>query len=343
MVLVRDARFGGAMTGEEGRACVSCGGKNLDAHQIVDMLRMVERALPDYPFDQFKNYPSKDAKAWEHYFMFRLSEALKDKEWMFFFGKSTNRPNLIGCRIPKWDEDHFGIRMASIQVFIGQDGSELRKLLEECLKYLREKRVVFVSARINGDNMDAIHEFQAYGFRYYENIIWPVQKCNDISRSENVRLMAASDLDRVVQIAQTSSFQRSHFHCDDRFPKEKVDSMPAKWIKTSWEKKDPVAVIKSDGKVVGYFAFAIDKSLSEVMGYRYARMRHLALGPEFRGQGLGKALFGGTIALMKDMGADYVDSGYASKNHMSARLHVQHAFESVYEEVTLHLWLEDAR
>ncbi len=331
------------MTEEENRACVSSGGKNFNAIQVAEMLRIVERVLPDYPHDQYRNYPSKNANAWERFLMSRLNGLLRDREWSFFFGLNSNQPNLIGCRVPEWDEEHFGFRMASIQVFICQDGSELRKLLEQCLKYLREKGGVFVSTRINGDNIDAVHEFQAHGFRYYENIIWPVLKCNDISRSENVRLMVATDLDRVVEIARISSFQRSHFHCDGRFPKEKVDSMPAKWVRTSWEKKEPIAVIEADGKVAGYFAFAIDKSLSEMMGYRYARMRHLALDPEFRGRGLGKTLFGGTISLMKDMGADYVDSGYASKNHTSARLHVQHAFESVYEEVTLHLWLEDAR
>jgi ribosomal protein S18 acetylase RimI-like enzyme len=339
MVFVCNARTGGAMTGEDGKARVSSGGKDLDAHQIADMLRTMELALLNYPHDPYRNYPSKDPNAWKRFLMSRLDGVLKNKEWTFFFGMNSNRPNLIGCRVPKWDEDHFGFRMASILIFIGQDGSELRKLVGECLKHLSEEGVVFVSTRINGDNIDAIHEFQAYGFRYYENIIWPVLKCKEISRHENVRLMKVTDLDRVVQIARTSSFQRSHFHCDDRFPKEKVNSMPARWIRTSWENKEPIAVIESEGKVIGYFAFVIDKSLSEMIGYRYARMRHLALDPEFRGRGLGKILFGGTIALMKDMGADYVDSGYASKNHQSAKLHVQNGFESKYEEVTLHLWL----
>ena len=35
----------------------------------------------------------------------------------------------------------------------------------------------------------------------------------------------------------------------------------------------------------------------------------------------------------------YVDSGYASKNHLSARLHSLFGFYSVFEEITLHFWI----
>jgi hypothetical protein len=39
------------------------------------------------------------------------------------------------------------------------------------------------------------------------------------------------------------------------------------------------------------------------------------------------------------MGGEYVDSGYATKNHASAKLHTENGFYSTYEEVTLHKWL----
>lgn len=329
------------MMGDDDAVRVFAGGKLLDSSRVAEMMRMVELSLPDYAHDQYRYYPSKDAKAWERLLTSRLRGLMRETEWSFFFGASSNRPHLIGCRISSWDEEHFGFRMATMQVFVGQDASEFRILVGKCLDFLRDQGVVFVSARINGDSVGIAAEFQTHGFRYYENVIWPVRECADIGRCARVRLMTDSDLDSVVRIARSSSFRRSHFHCDDRFPKDKVDAMQAKWIRTSWERSDPIAVIECGGEVAGYFLFAIDGLLSETLGYRYARMRHLALLPAFRGRGLGKALFGGTIALMKEMGVDYIDSGYASKNHMSARLHTLYAFQSVYEEITLHLWLRE--
>jgi len=71
-------------------------------------------------------------------------------------------------------------------------------------------------------------------------------------------------------------------------------------------------------------------------------MRSLGLSSQSRGKGLGIRIFKGAIAYLKSRGASVIDSGYASKNHVSARLHVQTGFYSAYEEITLHRWLKRA-
>jgi hypothetical protein len=43
--------------------------------------------------------------------------------------------------------------------------------------------------------------------------------------------------------------------------------------------------------------------------------------------------------MMQGMGAEYLDSGYSTRNHPSARLHADAGFRPVYEESTFHLWL----
>jgi N-acetylglutamate synthase-like GNAT family acetyltransferase len=119
----------------------------------------------------------------------------------------------------------------------------------------------------------------------------------------------------------------------------KVDQLYVKWIETSWKNREAITIIEHAGKVAGYFNFKMDQTLSTALGCSYGRLRSLALDGAVRGQGLGRKLFLGTIATIKEMGGRYVDSGYASKNHRSAHLHVISRFNSVYEEVTLHLWL----
>ena len=111
-------------------------------------------------------------------------------------------------------------------------------------------------------------------------------------------------------------------------------------ITSALVKGAPLAVIDHDGTPVGFFAFRIDDTLSNALGYTYARMTNLAVDHNFREQGLGSELFAGTMALMKEMGAEYIDSGLATHNKVSDKLHRRYGFKTVYEETTFHLWLK---
>ncbi len=316
-------------------------GKALDAANIGEMKKTVEKAFPGYRHDQYRHYPSKKKNGWIANALAWLDQTMADPEYLFFY----EAPSLLACRVSRWDEEHFGFKMAMISLIITKDtdGSTEGKLLDECTSLLRKRGVKFVSARIAGDEVATIHAFEERGFRYYETIIWPVLSLEGKERhpDPDVRPMTDVDLERVLEISGNHQFKRSHYHLDGGFNSKKVDGMHAKWASTSWLNREPSAVIKIDGKVAGYFAFKMDKKLSEALGLSYARIRSYALDPAYRGKGIGKRLFGGTIAMMAEMGTEVIDSGYASKNHKSARLHMQHGFESVHEEITLHLWLED--
>jgi len=329
------------MTGGSERtgASVVSDGKNIDETGIQDIKKSLSRTLPCYNHDQYINYPSRVRSGWVTYALARIDNMLTDPEYLVF----EKSGNLLCCRVSRWDTEHFGFGMAMISLPLTQtdDCMIVAKLLKKCLRELRAMGVRFASARISGDDSESIHAFEQAGFRYYETIIWPVLRLDgsDGVCSTDIRLMIEDDLERVIDIASRHQFKRSHYHADRGFDPKKVDEMHAKWIRTSWQNREPVAVIERESRVAGYFAFRMDNALSSALGYKYARMRSLTLDPIFRGTGLGKRLFGGTISLMRGMGAEMVDSGYASKNHKSARLHVQRGFESVHEEVTLHLWL----
>lgn len=302
-------------------------------------------AISEYKFDQYLRYPARLKDAWREYLIIRFRQFLDDDEWFFLYNPDDNIPHLVGCRIPKWDYDLFGVKMASIAVLTCGDSDRTEKVLSEmldgCLAVLRDQDVEFVSCRIGGDNISAIHAFESRGFRYYENIIWPVVSCQEVAdtRSSRVRLRTESDFEQVVDIAKTNTFQRSHYHCDERLDNSKADLVLAKYIETAWTHNEPLAVIESNGIVAGFFAFKIDEQLSDALGYKYGRMKNLAMSKSCREKGLGYELFAGTMSLMKKMGAEQIDSGYSSKNHISAKLHAQHGIHSVHEEATFHLWL----
>jgi len=316
---------------------------SLNDDETDDILCEVERSLPTYEYDQYRGYPAKNGSGWQKYFIMRQRKKFQNPEWLFFCEVYDDTPYVLGCRVPTWDEEHFGFKMAMISaIFLyNEKPAKLAGMIDRCLLLLRERDIKFVSARFHGDHIIPIHLCESRGFRYYENIIWPVASCKDILTEPiaTVRLMQASDLEDVLYIAANYQHQQGHYHSDERFDQNKVDTMYVKWVNTAWSNNDPIAVIEHEGKVAGYFVFCIEKELSHTLGYQYYGMRLLCLDLRVRGKGLGSSLFRSTMSLMKQMGADYIDSGYASKNHISARLHVQNSFYSAYEEVTLHLWL----
>lgn len=302
--------------------------------------------LSSYPYDAFRNYPSREAAGrrpgWESHFRSRLGRMIDDPEWSFFGRPPPGGPALLAVRTALWDRAHFGFSMSAVSpVYCRGGADQMSDLLRECLAELSRAGVGLVSARINGDQTPLVHAFEDAGFRYYETVLYPVASTASLpgSRDPRVRLLAASEVERAAEIAGRHAYRRSHFYCDPAFAPEQIDQMYAKWIRTAWEAGDPIAVIESDQTVNGVFAFRIDDTLSTDLGYTYGRMRFLAVDAKARERGLGGALFRGCMHLMKAMGADYVDSGYPTKNHLSARLHGKNGFHPLHEESTFHLWI----
>jgi len=310
-----------------------------------EILISIEKKLPSYCFDQYMFYPAVDKTCWQKYLLKRLADSFQDKESSFFFEVVEGFPFLLGCKIPQWDKEHFGFGMATINwvvcPYLRGATAVMGKLLEDCISFLRNKEVKFVSAHISGDAIRGLHLFEDKGFRYYQTTVYPVARCTDLANEvdPNVRLWRESDLPAIIQVAKNNQFNRGHFYCDDRFDKKAVDSMYEKWIRTSWENKEPMAVIENDGDIVGYFAFLMDDELSKVLGYRYGRMRSLSIDSAARGKGLGSSLFRSVMSLIAGMGGQYIVSEYPLRNFVSARLHTKNLFYPVHEKVLLHFWL----
>jgi GNAT superfamily N-acetyltransferase len=312
------------------------------------MLPSIAAGLDRYRYDQFRRYPARGAEdrcaPWESYLLARLGRMADDPEWAFF-GAAGPPALLLGARTARWDLERFGFPISSLGALYCPDQAGLQArvsaVLQECLAELRSEGVKFVSARVNGDQLDVLHALEDAGFRYYETVVWPVVATGAITAPADcgVRLLTESEVPRAAQIAAAHGFARTHFLCDARFDRERVEAMHARWITTAWQAGDPIAVVEADGEVAGVFALRMDAELSAGLGCSYGRMRFLAVDASHRGRGLGKALFEGSMRLLQEMGADYIDSGYPTKNHLSARLHVDTGFHPVHEEATFHLSL----
>jgi len=300
--------------------------------------------LHSYTYDQYKGYIAKDKEAWINYYLFRFQNVVKNPEYSLFYAIDKEELYLLGCRLASWDKMHFGISMANISVLYHPQNpsrTTLIELINKMLIYFRDEAVKFASVRINGDDLTMIHLMEESGFRYYETVIWPIRSQSALPDDsyQNVRLMNEQDLERVMYIASHYQYRRGHFHCDRHFDQSQVDHLYAKWVKSAFETKESIVVIERKGEIAGYFIVNIDNDLSHHLGFKYGRMKSLALDGSFRGDGLGMLLFRGAIDYLTKAGAQMIDSGYSTKNHISAKLHSLNNYHSVYEEITLHFWL----
>lgn len=312
--------------------------------KLEDILLNIKNDFDKYPYDQFKLYPAKGTKNWHELLINRIKSYLQNPENTILFFNSGKYCCLIGVRFSDWDIKHFGFEIGHITVFFhsqGSDNANLDAILDHLIKFIREKSIKFASIRINGDDLDIIHAFERARFSYYENVIWPVKVVSEFPAKsyEDIRLMKENELSQVKEIASNFQYQRGHFHCDSGFDIEKVNTLYAKWVESALERKENILVADYNGKVAGYFISGIDKNLSDSLGVKYGRLKSLALDSSYRGKGFGKKLFEGTCKLLEDQGADIIDSGYSTKNHISAKLHNVNHFNSVYEEITLHKWI----
>ena len=311
-----------------------------------EVLDAIARTIPLFSHDQHRLYTAADQSRWQPFLVRRLDDLLQSAEGQVFYELMDGCIYLVGCRIPRWDEEHFGIKMAKIEYILYPDESYspsmLRALVDECISELHHSGVKFISAHLSGSDLPSQHLLEEKGFRYYQTTVYAVAESKGASDRPDpaVRLWCEEDVPRVVEIARHNQFPGGHFLQDQRFDRATVHAMYEKWILTSWKKGDPIAVIENDGKVAGYFAFVMDRSLSDAMGFEYGRMTSLSLDSTIHRKGLGASLFRSVVAMIGQNGGQYVSTEYPLKNYASGKLHSRNGFVAVHEKVLTHLWLQ---
>jgi len=310
-----------------------------------EQLETTKCFLANNIYNHYRYYPSKFKQGWVNFTIDQISHQNKIREYFFCYDVKKENQLLISIRISKWDEEHFGFKLAMLEFILFDENvknGNLENSFQEIIEFLNKNNIRFISIRVNGDNLKLIHFLESCGFRYFENVIWPVGDIRDMhieETNDGIRLATSEDLERIKFIAANFQYQRGHYHCDRRFNINSVNQLYSKWVEQAFNKGNLIIVVEADNIIYGYFIISLDESLSSTLGYKYGRMCSLAIDSAIRGKGVGKKIFTGTINWMKMRGIEYIDSGYSTKNHLSAKLHAGHNMYSVYEEITLHLWL----
>lgn len=319
--------------------------ENISGRQelLADILK---ESSSDGRCDRFRRYPFREGDSRDAYFERKTRDLIGNAEpgWNFTFNDHRTSPTVIATHSNEWDLEHFDVSMASLQFLVAPlpaaQKDETAEVLVKSLDDLRDSGTQYVSARVAADHLAAIHACEDLGFRYFETVVWAVVATNGLEDVPGIRLMRDDEIDEVAELAAASQFRMGHLYLDERFDSKLVDSMYSKWVRTHAANGRPIAVMDGEDGLAGFFVFALDPMLDKYAGRSFAHLQLLALSPKQRGRGAGQRLFQGTLSLIRSMGVDFIDTGYASRNHKSARLHTISNFFSVYDELTFHLWLD---
>lgn len=308
--------------------------------------KAIELELNEYPYYQYKEYPSDRSSGWIELFLNELETCFENLNSYIFCSSHSPTPYFIAYHINEWDYQCFGVKMAkSTLVFAPPTISQtsFTDFVKTVKLELKSIGVEFITTRINGDNLALINAHLSNQFSYMETIVWPVLQTSTLnfdSINSCEVLTENRELETVKSIARNDQYQRAHFHCDTRLQIERSNEMCARWVESSFKSDDFICVSRVNCEIVGYFICGVDLKLSKYLGTKYGRLKSLALKSSFRGQQLGTQLFIGTLRYLAENGCKYIDSGYATKNHTSAYLHTLTKFHSKYEEVTMHCWVD---
>lgn len=314
---------------------------------IYQRIKNKIEVVKNYEYDKFRFFPSKHLNGWGKYFEYHLLNNLNDPEIFTFYLEKNDVPFLIGYKVSKWDEDVFGFRIANSNLSFLPEIDNSRDIIFNLFSHskniLSKNFVKFINLRLHGDNLNALHAAEDIGFRYYENIIWPYTECRHLPVEEknvNLRLMRDNELERLLFIASNFQYKRSHYYCDRKFNPNTINNLHVKWLNSYREQKNPIVIVEIDDELAGYIVLrGIDEKIQHFFGYKVGQLSSMAIDPKYRGKGLGKHLIRGGINILTDMGAEFVDTGLATKNIYSSSSIRIADFKNYYEEVTFHLWI----
>lgn len=132
----------------------------------------------------------------------------------------------------------------------------------------------------------------------------------------------------LVQLSR-EAFSDSRFYADPRFDRAKVDELFAVWVRNSFSGLAD-AVLIPEKELKGFVTVKISGTS--------ARIGLIAVGDEYRGQGIGRALLSQAKAFAQKGGAKSLFVATQGTNDAARRLYESAGFRVAQESKTFHWW-----
>ena len=248
----------------------------------------------------------------------------------------------------KWDTEHFGINIGSINEIIAWVGEYRKELAvkDEMLRFIEYKcekdEIACVYCRVDINDFSSIHSLESNGFRlidvlttfrfdFRRNKIFQKlsYKKDSLFNEITTRPWKEKELDELANIAG-ASYIYDRFHSDSMFPKEKSDELHEKWIVNCCKGlTDEVLVAASDDKPLGFITCKVKgaKGIIDMVG----------VSKKVQKRGLGAMLVNAAREWFKDR-VDIVEVGTQNRNIPAMKLYMNAGFMPVSSKLTFHRW-----
>lgn len=234
------------------------------------------------------------------------------------------------CELLPWDSEFFGRRIARLNAHI-----LARETAAEAVAWCADNRVECLYFLATPDDPATIRAAETNGFRLVDLRVTLGRGYSSFTAATappSVRGAQPADIDSLVGIARVSH-THSRFYADPGFPDGKCDDLYEIWIRRSydgWAKQ--VLVAESDGRVAGYCSCHFDDA------GKTGSIGLIAVGADFRGQGLGRDLVRAASAWFHTQGAENATVVTQGSNVAAQRLYQQAGFVTKSVELWYHKW-----
>lgn len=255
---------------------------------------------------------------------------------------------LIGFKESEWDSSHFGYKVAKIDYFlINENNISAKKgaliLIKSFHTWVDANDIKVAITKIDSTYFDVSEVLQKENYIFYECITYrnlrnPKSLVGTLDNL-NYRFASLNDFSQIKSIAESNTFEKSHFFLDTKFSKDKVNAMYVKWIKNALhpQSNDKVIVIEEDDEIAGVFIYNLP-ALPEFSNLLFSKFEFLAINKKYRNKGMGKRLFESAILSSINDGADIIDSTLVDKNIISQSIHEKYNFRLINTFYTFHKW-----
>jgi GNAT superfamily N-acetyltransferase len=257
---------------------------------------------------------------------------------------------LVFIRIGKqdWDTDHFGYNCCKIKMILVKPAQDINIFVNKIVpivqtqfkKYLQKEHVRFLFADI--DSNLRLHNIliQQLGFGLILTWIDGLKNSGmeHFIPAENMSFgeLKSEEIKYFSDLSKYHYFKGGRFFQDTLFDSTAVQKMYAQLIENS-ANSDITLVARLNNRPVGLF---VSKKIMEYKWFnslKVAPLRFLIIDPEYRNQGVGRALFQYTLNYFSDK-CDIITTGLEVNNIDSLNLHSKLGFKFSYVHYAYHFW-----
>jgi ribosomal protein S18 acetylase RimI-like enzyme len=161
---------------------------------------------------------------------------------------------------------------------------------------------------------------------------------NPQQKSSKITLYEPSDLPEIQAFAD-AAFSDSHFLADPKIPIQKAQRLFSQWVNNNCNgRADLVLTARQNGYISGFIAGVFDKKTEAITGHRVGHIDLVAVAPEVRNQGIGRALVEASMAEFASQGVRYMTVATQKQNVEAFNLYLNCGFLPQFSETTYHAW-----